>query len=276
MAFKPAIVLDKLQTLVKLEQDLSAAYEKAGKSLDSGDGEDSDSGDSKNSVEKKDEKKDAEKKEDARAKDSLTAKTKDEDDKQQPKKESLDTKKQLMRLLFEDGADGEEEEDKPDPEVEKAEKACFDFYNKFQAKMEKEAKPKLDKDDFRASRKSFYGAIATANKLRAENSDEAKLQLKKTAAGELKTYFETFCGKENVRGLDEKSMVIYLVGIGDGKAKASDFAGMVSKDRSAIAVEDGSKEVQDAIEKAQADESKANDDIKCYAAVVAGYKINLD
>lgn len=211
----------------------------------------------------------------------MTAKTKDEDDKQQPKKESLQTKKQLMSLLFEDDEpeqedDGEEEEEeKKDPEVEKAEKACFDFYNEFQAKLEGE-KPKLDKEDFKASRKSFYEAITAVNKLRASNSDEAKLQLKKTAAGELKTYFETFCGKENVHGLDEKSMAIYLVGIGDGKAKVSDFVGMVSKDRSAIDAEDGSKEVNEAIEKAQADEKLVNKDIKCYAAVVAGYKINLD
>lgn len=59
----------------------------------------------------------------------------------------------------------------------------------------------------------------------------------------MKTYFETFVGKANVKGLDEKSMAVYLVGVGDGEAKASDFAGLVSKDRSAIDVADGSAEV---------------------------------
>lgn len=53
-----------------------------------------------------------------------------------------------------------------------------------------------------------------------------------------------------MRGLDEKSIAIYLVGVGSGKAKVSDFAGMVSKDRSQIAVEDGSAQVDEAINKA--------------------------
>lgn len=264
MAFKPKIVPEKLEELAKLEKQLADAYEKAGKSLEAGGEED----EKKSSSEP--EEKDNRKEEDAHSKESLTAKTKDEDDKQ-PKKESIQTKLSLMKLLFEDDAeDGEKE----DPEVEKAEKACYDFYNSFQAKMTK--KPKLDEDDFLASRKSFYEAIQEENKLRAGDTEEAKLQLKKTAAKELKTYFETFAGKENVKNLDEKSMAIYLVGVGDGQAKVSDFADIVSDDRSRVEVADKREEVDKAIEEAQSDEKKANEDIRCYAAVVAGFQIDLD
>lgn len=245
MPFRAAIDPQKLDTLAKLEKDLAAACDKAGVSLN-GDEEDSEKRDGSNkdktassSGKEKDGRGSGE---DLHAKESLTAKTKDQDDKQ--KNESLVVKRSLLKALFEDlddsGEDGEEE-DKLAPEVEKAQKACFDFYNKFQAAMEK--KPELDAEDFNASRTSFYQAIAETNKLRAANSEEAKLKLKKTAAGQLKTYFETFVGKANVKGLDEKSMAIYLVGVGDGEAKVSDFAGMVSKDRSAIDVADGSAEV---------------------------------
>lgn len=186
MPFRANIDPQKLETLVKLEKDLAAACDKAGMSLDGDeeDGEKQDSSKKNKTASSSREEKDSsgKEKEDPHAKESLTAKTKDQDDKQ--KNESLVVKRSLLKALFEDlddsGEDGEEE-DKLAPEVEKAQKACFDFYNKFQAAMEK--KPELDAEDFNASRTSFYQAIAETNKLRAANSEEAKLKLKKTAAG---------------------------------------------------------------------------------------------